>query len=169
MNQGRQRSTLDSPPTPTEHPLECPLCRSPMHLRTSRYGLFYGCSRWPQCDATHGAHPNGEPLGIPADNETKRWRIKAHEAFDRLWNGPGACMSRPDAYRWMIQTLALPAEEAHIARFSREQCQRLIVALEAKDQLDAMNGGPVDQAEISQRRAAKRRQKQKNRRKYHAS
>lgn len=162
MNKSLQRSTVDTLPTQTEHDVECPLCRSRMRLKTSRYGLFYGCERWPACDATHGAHPSGEPLGVPADAETKRWRIKAHEAFDQLWKGVGATMTRREAYRWMIYTMALPGSEAHIGCFSKEQCERLIAALEVRDQLDVLNG-LEDRVEILRRRAAKRRRKRKHR------
>jgi ssDNA-binding Zn-finger/Zn-ribbon topoisomerase 1 len=162
MNKTVQRGTVGVPPEPVEHDVQCPICGSKMRLKTSRFGLFYGCERWPACDATHGAHPTGEPLGLPADAETKRWRIRAHEAFDKLWKGGEATMTRSGAYRWMIHTLALPASEAHIGRFSKEQCERLIVALEARDQFDALNG-TEDSAEVLRRRAAKRRRKQKRR------
>jgi very-short-patch-repair endonuclease len=30
----------------------CPICRSPMVLRSGRYGEFYGCSRFPRCKGT---------------------------------------------------------------------------------------------------------------------
>jgi len=98
-----------------------------MRLRSSRFGLFYGCSRYPRCRATHGAHPNGEPLGIPADEATKALRIAAHEVFDRLWKkGP---MTRIKAYSWMQEVLGLSREEAHIGRFNGDTCKRLIQAV----------------------------------------
>lgn len=124
----RSRQRID-PGKAKERVLECPECKAPMRLRGSKFGLFYGCTRWPECDATHGAHPSGEPLGIPATRETKRWRIKAHEAFDLLWKRPTGYMSRSDAYAWMTQIMGLPKEEAHIGRFTIEQCQALIEAL----------------------------------------
>jgi ssDNA-binding Zn-finger/Zn-ribbon topoisomerase 1 len=62
----------------------CPECEAPMVLRwTDKYKRhFYSCSRWPECDAAHGADPQGKPLGIPANKATKRARIAAHDAFD---------------------------------------------------------------------------------------
>lgn len=139
MNQSRQCAHT-SAQTPKEHDVTCPECGAKMILRNSRYGWFYGCSAFPKCRAAHGAHPNGEPLGIPADSKTKSWRMKAHVEFDKLWKGPDAQMSRSEAYRWMIDTLALPKDDAHIAKFSTEQCQTLIAALAMRDQLDAING-----------------------------
>jgi len=108
-------------------PLRCPECAAPMLLKRSRYGLFYGCSAWPRCTGTHGAHPNGKPLGTPADRATKLARIRAHDAFDQLWRGGG--MTRKQAYAWLRRTLGLSKHEAHIGRFDVATCERLIAAL----------------------------------------
>lgn len=110
-----------------------------MILRDSRYGWFYSCSTYPKCRATHGTHPNGEPLGTPADSKTKSWRVKAHIEFDKLWDGPDAEMTRSEAYRWMIETMAMAKDDAHIAKFSIERCQQLIAALTVRDQLAVIN------------------------------
>lgn len=53
------RDALKESPT-----LPCSECSGSMTLRNSRYGFFYGCSRFPDCRATHGAHPDGQPLGL---------------------------------------------------------------------------------------------------------
>lgn len=107
--------------------LTCPECGSPMKLRSSRYGPFYGCTAYPDCKATHGAHPDGKPLGTPADKPTKAKRIEAHDAFDKLWKENG--MTRGDAYRWMQRVLNLSAREAHIGSFDIAMCERLISAV----------------------------------------
>ena len=31
---------------------KCPKCGSPMYLREGKYGKFYGCSRYPECNGT---------------------------------------------------------------------------------------------------------------------
>ena len=68
------------------HP--CPECGEPMVLRNSKYGLFYGCSEFPRCKASHGAHKKtGQPLGTPADGPTKKARIRAHDSFVHLCKG----------------------------------------------------------------------------------
>lgn len=107
--------------TVLEHP--CAECGAPMELRSSKFGLFYGCTRYPECQGKHGAHKNGQPLGIPADKETKRARMDAHETFDTLWKG--GQMSRSFAYQWMQEQMGLSSEEAHIGRFTIEQCRLL--------------------------------------------
>lgn len=119
-----------------QHNLACPECGAPMVLKTTtRYTYrsgaprkFYGCSKWPACNATHGAHESGEPLGIPANAETKVARIKAHDAFDLLWKS--GAMTRKDAYRLMRELMGMTAEECHIGRFSKDECERLVEALE---------------------------------------
>ena len=119
--------------------LPCPECGARMQLRstprfTYRDGLprqFYGCSRWPACPGSHGAHPDGSPVGVPANRETKAARMRAHAAFDALWKGGE--LSRADAYRWMRKALQLDAAEAHIGRFDIDLCERLVAAVAARE------------------------------------
>ncbi len=107
-----------------EHP--CPDCGAEMVLRDSVYGLFYGCTMYPTCDATHGAHETGEPLGIPAGADTKRLRMAAHAVVDVLWNCKPPLMNRRGMYRWMRDAMSMSPREAHIGRFDAAQCEQLI-------------------------------------------
>lgn len=104
--------------------LKCPECGARMVLRDSRYGKFYGCSTFPKCRAAHGAHPDGRPLGIPANAETKQWRMRAHDAFDDLWKS--GRMRRGEAYAWLRRQMGLSEEDCHIGRFDIEQCKSVI-------------------------------------------
>lgn len=116
------------------HDVKCPECGSPMVLReTSKFKhkngegrKFYGCSNFPTCTATHGAHPDGRPLGIPGNTETKKARIAAHEVFDELWKSGE--MSRKQAYRWLAEQMGV--EEVHFGEFSKEQCEEAIRIIE---------------------------------------
>ena len=116
--------------------MKCPECATgTMQLRPSKFGYFYGCSEFPVCRASHGAKPDGSPLGTPGDKETKRARIFAHKVFDRLWkeeDGHKPLMNRAEAYAWMQDTLNLSRGEAHIGRFSKEQCNALVEAVRTK-------------------------------------
>lgn len=85
---------------------------------------FWGCSTYPRCSATHGAHPDGTPLGVPADAVTKRARQRAHAAFDPLWQT--GMFSREDAYHELARLLDIPREEAHFGRFDRERCEQVV-------------------------------------------
>jgi ssDNA-binding Zn-finger/Zn-ribbon topoisomerase 1 len=119
----------------------CPECGADMVLRrTSKFRwkngegrLFYGCSRWPECRAIHGAHPNGSPLGVPGNQETKAARIAAHAAFDELckqrgWVGSGR--QRRGAYMWLGRKLGIAEdqieEQCHMAMFDIATCGRVI-------------------------------------------
>jgi ssDNA-binding Zn-finger/Zn-ribbon topoisomerase 1 len=110
----------------------CPECGAPMILRSTdkfkhRDGSprkFYGCSRFPDCRATHGAHPNGRPMGTPANAETKEARCLAHEAFDPLWKS--GKMERANAYLWLAEQMGIPFGDCHIGNFSKEQCERVV-------------------------------------------
>jgi ssDNA-binding Zn-finger/Zn-ribbon topoisomerase 1 len=107
--------------TKLDHP--CPECGEFMILRESKYGLFYGCTGFPECVAAHGAHKDGRPLGTPADKKTKQARIRAHDVFDQLWKDRH--MSRNAAYEWMQDAMGLSEDEAHIGKFTEEQCDEL--------------------------------------------
>ncbi len=110
----------------------CPECGAPMVLRTTKrftyrngqLRKFWGCSRWPECDGTHGAHPDGRPLGFPADKATKRARMEAHQLFDAWWKS--GVMSRPQAYVRLQQLMGLSEEDAHISRFTKERCAEFV-------------------------------------------
>lgn len=127
---GRRQSFKDMPvqdirDLPGETTLPCPEdgCDGMLILKESRYGPFYGCNQWrrTRCPGAHGAHPDGSPLGTPADKETKRWRMQAHEVFDALWEQ--GTITRSEAYAWLAREFG---HEAHIADMDIEQCQRVI-------------------------------------------
>jgi hypothetical protein len=110
--------------------LPCPDCATFMELRASPYkgsGVYYRCPD-PDCGrGTHGAHPDGGPLGVPASEPTKQARIRAHEAFDTFWKG--MAMRRGDAYRWLAKMLDLPVEHCHIGQFTILQCEQVVAAV----------------------------------------
>lgn len=115
-------------------PPKCAECGSPMELRNSRFGKFWGCTKFPMCKGAHGAHEDGRPLGIPADRATKQLRIKAHEAFDRLWKGRQ--MTRSKAYRWLQEQLGLSSAACHIGQFDADKCKQVIKVCQADNSLE---------------------------------
>lgn len=60
--------------------------------------------------------------------EEAQARIRAHAAFDPLWQS--GLMKRRDAYRWLSWMMDLPQEEAHISMFNVDQCEKLIGIME---------------------------------------
>lgn len=120
------------PAKPEERVVFCGECGSRMRLRwTDKFRRwFYGCAEWPRCDGIHGAHPDGKPLGVPANKATKAARIRAHDAFDRL-HGRGR-MTRSQAYAWLAKRMKLPEEFCHIGRFNERDCERVVEVAEAR-------------------------------------
>lgn len=108
-----------------EHPVYCPDHDLRMRLTYGNLkgNLYYCCPEWAVsgCSGTVGAHPNGVPLGWPADAETKKARKRAHKAFDKLWK-TGFC-SRSRAYEWLREVMDLSAEAAHIGKMDKDQCE----------------------------------------------
>lgn len=118
-----------------EHEVHCGECSAHMILKKSKFKnpYFYSCSNWPSCTGSHGAHPDGRPLGIPADKETKAARIEAHEAFDELWKNYD--MKRKYAYSWLAKILG--CAEVHIGESDYETCKLIErVCLEKIEELE---------------------------------
>lgn len=101
----------------------CPDCGARMVLRDSRFGLFWGCSRWPACNGKHGAHPDGRPLGKPATLAVRQARMAAHAAFDPIWLG--GAMRRPEAYRWLTRAMGRQ-RQVHIGELGLEECALVV-------------------------------------------
>lgn len=105
----------------------CPEHNLKMVKRKSKFPgrpFFWGCEMYPLCTYRIGAHPSGEPLGTPADPETRQWRIKAHDAFDRVWKQWG--YTREEAYNLLSLLMNVPLKDAHIANFNLEQCKKVV-------------------------------------------
>lgn len=108
-----------------EETLECPDCGAAMHLKDTKAGRFYSCSRYPKCRATHGCHIDGSPMGIPADVETRQARMEAHRWFDTLWKS--GSVTRGKAYRMLQNFMRMDRDECHIGRFSKAQCEQVVI------------------------------------------
>lgn len=116
-------------------PEGCNICGSPVKFtdsievyHTRSYGNIYLCVN-AKCGARVGVHKdNNYPLGTLADEATRKARKKAHAMFDRLWKGKK--LDRKDAYKEMQKIMGMSEEEAHIGRFSVEQCNYPIEQLQ---------------------------------------
>lgn len=68
------------------------------------------------------------PPGSKRDKHKRRRlavdRYRAHLAFDALWES--GLMSRANAYRWLAWKFAMTEDEAHISKFTAQQCQVLV-------------------------------------------
>lgn len=104
--------------------LICPTHQERLIAQQTRYGVRMKCHVEGCTVACWGGDTS-----TPADQETRDARIAAHTAFDSLWKvGP---LRRAEAYKWLREVMGLSAKKAHIGMFSKEQCGKLIDAVNA--------------------------------------
>lgn len=115
--------------------IKCPYCRSQAYLRPASFlnktgpgyagEKYYVCAKYPACDSYVKAHSfNQLPMGTLADPALRRKRRDAHIALQKVLDQ--GLMTKKEAYRWLQMQLGLPAEEAHIAKFSEARCDMVI-------------------------------------------
>lgn len=97
----------------------CGECGARMILRDSAYGRFWGCSNYPHCRGTHGAHPDGRPLGTPANEETKLARQRLHALMETKWRYR-SMKQRVQMYKWLEEN----APQPHIAMMSLDEVKQ---------------------------------------------
>lgn len=113
----------------TEYEVMCPDCGAMMELKTStkfKYSngepkLFYSCSNYPSCKGSHGAHPDGKPLGKPASREVRELRIRLHELLATRWDAHTAG-GRRSQYDWM----RFHAPTTHVSEMDKDQIEQTI-------------------------------------------
>lgn len=73
------------------------------------------------CEAWVGCHRGTDrPFGSLANDELRRARISAHAAFDPIWQKER--LTRPAAYAWLAEMLAVSPDDCHIGLMDLEQC-----------------------------------------------
>lgn len=110
----------------------CPYCDSKTKTitETDVYGKEYqgrsiiACSNFPKCDSYVGTHDNGKPLGRLANRELRQWKIKGHDAFDKIWKDKK--MKRGKCYIELSEALNIPNEYTHIGMFSIKTIKQVI-------------------------------------------
>lgn len=115
--------------------LQCPECSKPMELRFGPFRYkngdlrpYYRCLDWPTCRGSHGAHPNGAPLGFPANAETKKLRMETHDLLDQVF---GTRSHKPN--RKKQQTfLKECGTTGHVSQMDDVQCRKVIQILKSK-------------------------------------
>jgi hypothetical protein len=105
----------------------CPVHNTEMLPSETKYGKRFSCS----AEGCTMASWAGE-TSTPADEPTRKARIKAHQLFDLLWKTKK--MSRKEAYRWLQKTMNLPPGECHIGMFTLDQCRQVIDKLNYKQE-----------------------------------
>lgn len=107
-------------PFQTEEPY-CPACKEAMILKTGKYGRFWGCPNYPDCTYNVGAHPDGRPLGIPGDKETRQLRSKLHDWFAQYYNWDNS-----DDRHAMYAFLKMHTRSGHIGMMDKVEIVELL-------------------------------------------
>jgi ssDNA-binding Zn-finger/Zn-ribbon topoisomerase 1 len=161
----------DTEPLIRRTDLECGDCGRLLVLKLGRYGRFYGCQKYPTCKGTVHADENGEPLGYPADRETRRSRhrlivAKKFAMKRHTYDGRGArqLLNRPrgfsvgflskDECEVLVQDLCARTEglDEHLAELPEMQYvfksrwERLMEPYDIFD--DVMMSAPIDSEEV---------------------
>jgi len=95
----------------------------PSTFHTDR--VYYRCPV-ADCEGVVGSHPDGRPVGTPANRATRAARIRAHNAFDPIWQSGE--MKRTAAYAWLVEATGV----RHIGESSIEECERVIAACKGR-------------------------------------
>lgn len=85
------------------------------------------------CGAYVGCHDGTiRPKGRPAGQATRKARIEAHAAFDRLWqrkierDGCSKKKARAAGYKWLAAQLGIAGADCHIGEMTRENALRVV-------------------------------------------
>ena len=115
-----------------EYDINCPLCGSKMVLKKSGYGYFYGCTEYTQtgCKSTIGAKRNGTPVKIPESFQEKEAKLQAKKQLELLSNS--GKIEKRQILTWICEVLQCSRKDAHVAKFSIQQCNTLIQSIKAK-------------------------------------
>lgn len=121
----------DVSPSVALHAPWCSTCNRSAELFTGREVYphrrdLYGRKVWvcKPCGSMVGCHTGSiKPLGTLANAELRKKRTATHKALDPFWQS--GLMSRDAVYAWVASALGLSREDAHVGRFTLEQCDRL--------------------------------------------
>lgn len=118
----------------------CPYCSQEAKLVTGQiiyphrpdlyHKKFFQCA---PCDAYVGCHENRmegiKPFGRLANAELRKWKMKAHDAFDPLWKNK--IIGRSAAYTWLANKLCIGIDDTHIGMFDIDMCKKVIDVCES--------------------------------------
>ena len=114
------------------HPKICNLCGGEVVFTSNSniYGRKYGsgfCYLCMKCGAyvgTHRPYPK-EALGILANAEMRKWKMRCHDIFDSMWkNKKGGNKTRRALYAWLAKKLNIPVEDCHFGYFDLPTLKR---------------------------------------------
>jgi ssDNA-binding Zn-finger/Zn-ribbon topoisomerase 1 len=102
---------------------KCPTHDVLLDRVNGRYGVFYSCPNYPECD-TCGQKSEHDGRWRTSTQTMRTARNRAHEAFDRLWKS--RVMSRNGAYRWLAEAMGLHKQDCHIQHMTEKGCEMVV-------------------------------------------
>jgi len=119
----------DNRPKRSEDPYKngskCPYCDGSTEYIDSKviygksYGMIYLCR---PCMAYCGVHKGTNiSLGRLANASLREAKKEAHKYFNMIYLG--GHLTRPEAYAWLCEMLAIPKDETHIGMFDEKLCK----------------------------------------------
>lgn len=124
--------------------MNCPYCHKPAKYGPNeefygkRYGKSYMCYYCLDCRAYVGTHQNSKkPLGTMANDELRKWRIKAHRIIDPLWKS--GKYSRRKVYLKLSDAFG---RQVHMGESTVEDCKDIIRMVQLL--FDQKQGGEDD-------------------------
>lgn len=83
---------------------------------------------FPGCGAFCGTHDGTNiPLGAPANEQTRKYRLLLHRIFDSKW--AGGHEARNNAYIWLAEQMGMPLKYCHFALFDIRRCRKALAIL----------------------------------------
>ena len=74
------------------------------------------CVLYPRCDYRVRSHPDGRPVGVPADRETRELRKEVHDLCYQRWDYSNA-RERSHMYNWLKSN----SKAGHIGQMDKEE------------------------------------------------
>ena len=114
-------------------PETCDVCNSAnVRLLKSRVTYSEQHADWPyryhcrDCGASVGCHAHTlSPLGVMASRRTRKLRVKAHKAFDPIWQTE--LLTRTEAYEWLAAQHGVEFDDCHIGMMTDRQLEQTIM------------------------------------------
>jgi hypothetical protein len=103
-------------------PDKCPECGGRFKEIKTDYGAGKIRRDCVNCTVRQWCDDRGNPLGTPANIFLRRSRMRAHDAFDRLWKS--GVMKRSEAYAWLKRELGVE-KAVHMAEMTTEECLKV--------------------------------------------
>lgn len=118
-------------------PSKCNLCGGRVVYISNEkvYGRQYGsgyCYYCENCRAYVGTHKVApkEALGILANEEMRKMKMKCHDLFDAMWETP---QERKRMYNWLSQKLGIKVDDCHFGYFDLEMLSKAYKILREKE------------------------------------